>query len=118
MRSIGTRLRGSIAKHFCLTRHPASQIPTLARRLWEAVNTLETIRSEADPFTRRFLNAVIAEDNGTRSQIGQDLFAALVSGNKIGGYFVEVGVGDGINDSNSWLLESQYEGLSGSSRPN
>ena len=49
----------------------SSAYSPLARRLWEAVNTLETIRSEVNPFTRRFRNAVIYIEFGNlRKHIG------------------------------------------------
>lgn len=42
------------------------------------------------------------------SQLLQDLFALYFADNKQGGYFVEVGTGDGILISNSYLLEKNY----------
>ena len=44
-----------------------------------------------------------------QSQLGQDIACLLVHCVKRGGYFVEVGVGDGVNISNTYLLESQYD---------
>lgn len=42
------------------------------------------------------------------SQIGQDLFVAKHFKFKKRGFFVEIGVGDGINLSNTYLLEKKY----------
>jgi FkbM family methyltransferase len=44
----------------------------------------------------------------SRSQLLQDLFVILASGAKRGGYFVEIGVGNGEKLSNTYLLEKQY----------
>ncbi len=44
----------------------------------------------------------------SHSQFCQDLLAMLVSDGKQGGFFVEVGVGDGLYLSNSAMLEQQF----------
>jgi FkbM family methyltransferase len=44
----------------------------------------------------------------SRAQLLQDIVALLASNMRKGGYFVEVGVGDGENLSNSLLLERQF----------
>ena len=74
--------------------------------------------NEAQRFARvpQFLAAiqsdrsVFVRDNFSysRSQLLQDLFVALVSDTKRGGYFVEIGVGDGEKLSNTYLLEKRY----------
>ena len=42
------------------------------------------------------------------AQLQQDLFALITSNFKVGGYFVEFGATNGINLSNSFLLEKHY----------
>jgi len=42
------------------------------------------------------------------SQLGQDLEVLKVFKNKTDGFFIEIGASDGINLSNTYLLETQY----------
>lgn len=50
--------------------------------------------------------------NRSTSQRGQDILAFLLTGRKPKGYFVEIGVGDGISNSNTLALEELgWEGL-------
>lgn len=42
------------------------------------------------------------------SQLGQDLSVLKFYNNKVNGFFIEVGANDGINLSNTYLLEQQY----------
>ena len=44
----------------------------------------------------------------SRAQLRQDLFALAEAGFKRGGYFVEFGATNGVDLSNSWLLETQF----------
>lgn len=44
----------------------------------------------------------------SQSQLGQDVLAFLCTGGKRGGFFVEAGACDGIQDSNSWVLEKGF----------
>jgi FkbM family methyltransferase len=44
----------------------------------------------------------------SRSQLGQDLEVVRFYNNKQNGFFVEVGASDGLEISNTYLLESQY----------
>jgi FkbM family methyltransferase len=44
----------------------------------------------------------------SRSQLGQDLFVLTEAGFKTNGYFVEFGATNGVDGSNSWLLEKQF----------
>jgi FkbM family methyltransferase len=45
----------------------------------------------------------------SRSQLRQDVIGLLAAGEKRGGYFVEVGVGDGESLSNTFLMEQSYD---------
>ncbi len=53
---------------------------------------------------------VVLRDNfsKSRSQLLQDLFVMLATRNKRDGFFVEIGVGDGENLSNTYLMEKQF----------
>jgi hypothetical protein len=44
----------------------------------------------------------------TYSQLEQDLNVLKFYNNKKNGYFIEIGASDGINLSNTYLLETQY----------
>lgn len=55
-----------------------------------------------------FAETLITKASESYAQIFQDLFALHMSGGKRGGFFVEVGTGDGILISNTYLLEKVY----------
>lgn len=57
---------------------------------------------------RAFYDVVNARDGTGHAQLSQDLFVVLATASKRGGYFVEIGVGDGISLSNTALLEQRY----------
>lgn len=46
--------------------------------------------------------------NQSPSQLRQDCFVLAELGFKKGGYFVEFGASDGVNNSNTWMLEKHY----------
>jgi FkbM family methyltransferase len=46
---------------------------------------------------------------GSQSQLGQDLEVIKFYDNKTEGFFIEVGASDGIQLSNTYLLETQYK---------
>lgn len=56
-----------------------------------------------------FSLALAANGGGTaHGQLQQDIFALILSGFKRGGYFVEFGATNGVDLSNSYLLEKSY----------
>jgi len=61
-----------------------------------------------DPRTRDFLAFCTSRIEISNSQILQDLFVLWVLREKRGGYFVDFGATDGIELSNSYLLETKY----------
>jgi len=56
-----------------------------------------------------FFDFCVRKLDGSKSQNFQDLFALFMLNEKRRGYFVEFGVGDGIESSNTYLLETKYE---------
>ncbi|HEX4095319.1 MAG TPA: FkbM family methyltransferase [Caulobacteraceae bacterium] len=54
------------------------------------------------------LSLFVSLAHDAKGQVFQDLWALWASGLKSGGYFVEFGALDGVNLSNTWLLEKQF----------
>ncbi len=60
-------------------------------------------------FTNRgFINFVLKNSKISKSQVYQDLFVIFYSKLKRKGKFIEIGGGNGIDLSNSYLLESKF----------
>ncbi|MFD1951722.1 FkbM family methyltransferase [Sphingomonas arantia] len=55
-----------------------------------------------------FAHATLSYADMSQAQIFQDVFALFFNGTKRGGYFVEVGAGDGKLISNTYLLEKTF----------
>lgn len=56
----------------------------------------------------RFLGYVFDRLDNSRSQIFQDLWVCYELGEQRDGFFVEFGATNGLTNSNSWLLETQF----------
>ncbi len=56
----------------------------------------------------KLINFIYKNYKNSYSQIFQDLFVIYSSNQKKNGFFIEVGVGNGVDFSNSLLLEKQY----------
>ena len=55
-----------------------------------------------------FILKIVNGESNTFSQISQDLFVLDTLSYKKNGFFIEVGAGDGVNLSNTYLLERDY----------
>ena len=58
---------------------------------------------------RNFFKFVIDNKKISKSQIFQDLFAYFFSGLKKNGTFIEIGGGNGVDLSNTYLLEKKFK---------
>ena len=56
----------------------------------------------------KLINFIYKNYKFSYSQIFQDLFVIFLSNKKKNGFFIEIGVGNGIDFSNSFLLEKEY----------
>lgn len=56
----------------------------------------------------KILNFIYLNTKNSYSQIFQDLFVLCISNIKKGGFFIEIGVGNGKDLSNTYLLEKKY----------
>lgn len=65
----------------------------------------DTIRQEADPATRRFLDHCVTHMRDSQAQIFQDLFVSHALRGKTDGFFCEFGATDGMSLSNTAYLE-------------
>ena len=57
----------------------------------------------------KFLDFCFRHCHGSTSQLFQEMFVAWHLGEKRHGYFVEFGATNGIDLSNTWLLENKYQ---------
>lgn len=67
---------------------------------------------DANPELRAFLGYCLRHRQHSRAQLLQDLYVLYALGGKDGGYFVEFGAADGVNLSNTFMLE-QIQNWSG-----
>ena len=61
----------------------------------------------------KFIIKILDSKTKSYAQLKQDIFVLTMLNNKFNGYFIEVGAGDGINFSNTYLLEKEFDWLSG-----
>lgn len=57
---------------------------------------------------KKKLKTLILKNQNSTSQLGQDLWVLKSLEEKTGGYFVEIGAGDGVYLSNTYILEKRY----------
>jgi FkbM family methyltransferase len=83
--------------------------PTVAASgLAGAARSLQPLREPNDGRLENFLRCVSDNYRRSHSQLFQDLFVLSFMGEKRGGYFVEFGATNGVDLSNSFLLETKY----------
>lgn len=103
-----------------LVKRSISALAFLASRLMQTAslrkmlfNAIRLQRIEIERFRQmeeiRFLAYCIANRHKSRSQILQDLWVGYELGEKRKGFFVEFGATNGILNSNTWLLEREYD---------
>lgn len=96
---------------------------TIFDALTEGAITLQSEREKlARAITIIALSAgsepLVSQIGKSRSQLGQDFFALLANGFKKNGFFVEFGACEGIEFSNTYLLEKEYGWTGILSEPN
>ena len=82
--------------------------PDEADRLRKAMHAVLELRALADSEEARFLEFSAARFARSKSQLFQDLFVQYVLGEKKNGFFVEFGATNGVNLSNTHMLEKHY----------
>jgi FkbM family methyltransferase len=61
-----------------------------------------------EPDINKFTQYQQAAKHFQKSQLGQDLFVCFILNEKSNGYFIDFGATDGIEKSNSYILEKQF----------
>jgi len=92
-------------------RHAAASLVDrlLATTPYVLVESADLIRTERLlNWNRALLAHRFTGDALPRAQVGQDLFVLIATSFKRDGFFVEFGAGDGVNLSNSFLLERSF----------
>ena len=81
---------------------------------WDYVNKLEKNEDEVNKLRlithlpKENLSSLIQNFNYSHAQFGQDLFVLSELGFKKNGYFVEFGATDGVEKSNTHILEKKF----------
>ena len=92
------------------TKKPEKPLPVLDDKLGRGLQRVMA-RLRKDEVARQnpwqFLAYAMARAKEAHSQLFQDLWICWMSGEKRGGYFVEVGAADGVYLSNTYYLETR-----------
>jgi FkbM family methyltransferase len=92
-----------LAKSGTFRRHLGAIDPNLHPDFLRAVNLIRNASAEEAVFVRDLVN-----DTTSHAQLRQDLWVLHETRRKTCGYFVEIGAMDGINLSNTYLLEHDF----------
>src|SRR5262249_7829829 len=63
---------------------------------------------ERSALSRRLLGCAVRYLSWSQSQLLQDIFVVTALLEKHNGFFVEIGAGDGVNWSNTYMLEKEF----------